>query len=296
MPSRRSVLIIACASGIILYYARKRYLIKRGQEKGPPRDGKKKSIPAVNKEFLKQILKLLRISIPGLRTKEFGLLVLHTLSLVSRTFLSIYVAQLDGRLVKSIVEGNIPKFLTLIINWILIAIPATFVNSLIRYLECKLALAIRTRLADHAYSLYFRNQTYYRVSNLDSRLTNPDHSLTEDLQAFSSAVTHIYSHISKPILDVILMSGALIRIGRRQGNHSHMPGIIGWGTIAATATILRALSPPFGKLVAEEARRNGFLRYLHSRIITNSEEIAFYGGHDVRCTQSLFFLFYCSCY
>ena len=278
MPSKRTVFIVAGCAGVILYYVRKRHLMQQSLE----RQNKNKNVPAVNKEFLKQILKLVSISIPGLATKEFSLLVIHTVTLVSRTFLSIYVAQLDGRLVKAIVEGNIPKFLTLIISWVLVAIPATFVNSLIRYLESKLALAIRTRLADYAYSLYFKDQTYYRVSNLDGRLTNPDHSLTEDLQAFSSAVTHIYSHISKPILDVVLMTGAMIRIARRRGETSNTPGIIGFSTILCTATLLRWLSPAFGKLVAEEARRNGFLRYLHSRIITNSEEIAFYGGHDVR--------------
>ena len=291
MATRRaSVALAACASGVVLYHAGKKYFFSSsaaggGEPHARDRGGgskKKKRGPAINRLFLRRLLKLLRISIPSVISKEFGLLTLHTASLVSRTFLSIYLASLDGKIVKAIVEGDVPRFLALLVNWVLLALPATFINSLIRYLESKLALAIRSRLVAYAYSLYFQDQTYYRVSNLDTRLANPDHSLTEDIQAFSSAVTHIYSHISKPMLDLVLMMTTLIRMARKRGVHSPYPMAIGLGMIGATASILRVVSPPFGKLVAEEARRNGYLRYVHSRIIANAEEVAFYGGHLVR--------------
>lgn len=302
MATRRaSVALAACASGVVLYHAGKKYFFKvesggegdpRAAEEGGAANGvrhssrKKKRGPAVNKVFLRQLLKLLKISIPRVLSKEFGLLSLHTGSLIARTFLTIYVATLDGKIVQSIVEGNVPQFLALTVNWVLLAVPATFVNSLIRYLECKLALAIRTRLVEYAYSLYFQSQTYYRVSNLDTRLANPDHSLTEDIQAFSSAVTHIYSHVSKPLFDFFLMSFTLVHLARKRGVYSSSPVIFALGVIAITASILRLVSPPFGKLVAEEARRNGYLRYVHSRIIANAEEIAFYSGHLVSsCTK-----------
>ena len=65
---------------------------------------------------------------------------------------------------------------------------------------------------DYAYGLYFRNQTYYRVSNLDSRIENADHRLTDEVDSFTKAVAHLYSHVSKPMLDIILVIGELRRV------------------------------------------------------------------------------------
>jgi ATP-binding cassette subfamily D (ALD) protein 2 len=125
-------------------------------------EDKKKSKIAVNKQFYRQLRELLRIIIPGFWTKEFALLLFHTASLVSRTFLSIYVAQLDGHIVKAIVQRDVKQFIMKLLLWLGIAIPATFVNSLIRFLESQLGLVLRGRLVRYAYDMYFRNQTYYR--------------------------------------------------------------------------------------------------------------------------------------
>lgn len=99
--------------------------------------------PGLNLEFVLQLRKLLEIMIPSLVCHETGLLSVHTLCLISRTFLSIYVAAMEGAIVKYIVRKDVKNFAWMILKWFGIAIPATFINSMIRYLENKLALAFR---------------------------------------------------------------------------------------------------------------------------------------------------------
>ncbi|PAV90000.1 hypothetical protein WR25_24020 isoform B [Diploscapter pachys] len=214
-------------------------------------------------------------------------LTMHSLILMARTFLTIYVATLEGLIVQAIVKKDVTQFVFELSKWLFVAVPATLVNSLIRFFESYLGLAFKTRLTQYAYKQYFNDQTYYAVSNLDSRLQNADQCLTEDITMFSQSVAHLYSHLTKPVLDIALISLTLFSMAYRRGDlkHTGVPTIMAIGAVVITARILRAVSPRFGHMVAEEARKKGFLRYLHSRIITNSEEIAFYGGHEAEYKQ-----------
>jgi len=94
-----------------------------------PAGGKKKV--EINREFFKNLLRLLKIVVPGWKSKELRLLISHSVFLVVRTLLSLYVAELDGRLVSSLVRGKGRDFLLGIVWWMMVALPATFTNSMV---------------------------------------------------------------------------------------------------------------------------------------------------------------------
>jgi ATP-binding cassette, subfamily D (ALD), member 2 len=119
------------------------------------------------------------------------------------------------------------------------------------------------------------------VANLDGRIENADHLLTEDISTFASSVAHLYSSLTKPCFDLMLIGLSLAHSSYKMKANIVNGPLLGFFVISTTAHIMRIVSPKFGQLASEEASRNGYLRHIHSRIITNAEEIAFYGGHKV---------------
>ena len=230
----------------------------------------------VNKEFFRQLRAIFRILIPRRNSKEVGIFILHTCFLVLRTYLSMLVARLDGVIVRDLVSANGKGFLRGLGLWFLLAIPSTYTNAMIRFLQSKLAIGFRTRLTRYVHDLYLNDKwNFYRIINLDGRLDSADQYITTDIARFCETLAALYSNVSKPVLDLIIFNYALSR--------SLGPGgVLGLFTnYLITGWVLRQVTPAFGKLAAIEAKLEGDFRGAHSRLITNAEEIAFYNGASI---------------
>ena len=68
---------------------------------------------------------------PRIRSKETLLLSLHACCLVSRTYLSLVVARLDGEIVRDLVAGNGRGFLLGLVKWIGVGGPAVYCNAMV---------------------------------------------------------------------------------------------------------------------------------------------------------------------
>lgn len=107
---------------------------KTGVTAGSASTGGGRKKVELNREFFRNLFRLLKIVIPGVKSREMRLLVSHSVFLVVRTLISLYVAELDGKLVSSLVRGKGKDFLWNIVWWMLVAIPATFTNSMVALL------------------------------------------------------------------------------------------------------------------------------------------------------------------
>ncbi|CAG8453533.1 2698_t:CDS:10 [Acaulospora morrowiae] len=229
----------------------------------------------VDAQFFAQIKKLLPICIPGLATRETALLLSLALVLIARTWLDIWFSGFNGHVVKAIVSRDRKEFIArAVIEFGFMMWPMSVVNNSLKLTISALALSFRTRLTRFAHNQYLKDITFYKISNIDNRIQNADQLLTQDIDKFSENLSHLYSDIAKPIVDMILFA---YKLGEAIGREAPIY-IIGY--FMASGAILRAFSPPFGKYTAVEQKLEGDFRFTHSRIITHSEEIAFYGGNE----------------
>jgi ATP-binding cassette subfamily D (ALD) long-chain fatty acid import protein len=116
--------------------------------------------------------------------------------------------------------------------------------------------------------------TFYTLSALDDRIKNADQLITVDVAKFANSLAELYSNLAKPVLDIIVYNYSLSRsVG---GEGLFFMSLL----VQISANVMRALTPPFGRYVADEARLEGEFRSQHSRLIDYSEEVALYAGHE----------------
>ncbi|KIP06954.1 hypothetical protein PHLGIDRAFT_127965 [Phlebiopsis gigantea 11061_1 CR5-6] len=290
--THRPIIQRALTTGFVLYVLSTTYqsLFSRPGVRSPSRgngrvraeqnpDGKRPARVAVDAVFYQRLSHILRIVIPGIRSKEALLLFMHSSLLIFRTVISLYVAALDGKIVASLVRAQPVPFLLNILKWLLVAIPATWTNSWLSYVQNKLALAYRTRLTKEILGEYLgddrhNDKVFYKLANLDDRIKNPDQMITHDIQRFSNHLAAIYSNLAKPVLDVILYNYQLSRNVGAEGL------ILLTVLVQSSAALLKALTPSFGAYAAMSAQLSGSLRHTHSRLVEFSEEVAFFGGEE----------------
>ncbi|KAG2760627.1 hypothetical protein JG687_00014919 [Phytophthora cactorum] len=228
---------------------------------------------AVNKEFYHRFLRLFKVIVPGPFTAEVGFAALVAVMLVARTSFDIVVLHTFTAIERAIISRSQTDFMRHLRRFVAIMLPMSCVNSLLKYGHTELSLRFRTRLTRHLYEQYVKGFVYYKVSNLDNRISNADQLLTVDVERFSNSVADLYSNMSKPILDIAIYAVKLSSTIGVEGP------VIMLSYLVASGFFLTWLRQPTSRFTIAEQQMEGNFRFMNSRLITHSEEIAFYNGN-----------------
>ncbi|KAM4641446.1 ATP-binding cassette sub-family D member 3 [Discoglossus pictus] len=233
----------------------------------------KKEKAVVDRVFFSRIGSILRILVPKTFSKESGYLALIAVMLIARTYCDVWMIQ-NGTFIESAIIGRSRKdFRRYLLNFIATMPAISLVNNFLKFGLNELKLCFRERLTKYLYDEYLKAFTYYKMGNLDNRIANADQLLTQDVEKFCNSVVDLYSNLSKPFLDIVLYIFKLTSAIGAQGPASMM------GYLLISGLFLTRLRRPIGKMTIAEQRYEGEYRYVNSRLITNSEEIAFYNGN-----------------
>mmetsp|Transcript_109 Transcript_109/g.318 ORF Transcript_109/g.318 Transcript_109/m.318 type:complete len:648 (+) Transcript_109:36-1979(+) len=280
MPLLSKPTALAGVSGlaILALYIRQRgdTLSRRvgGQKFFAHTESSKRSRVAVDSAFLRRLWKLLKIVMPGLLTPEAGFAATVSVMMVARTLCDLWMLKTSTTIEAAIIGRDKTAFFKHLGRFLVGTMPIALINNLLKYSLVELSIRFRERLTKHLFAEYLRGFTYYKISNLDNRIANPDQLMTQDVERFCQSLTDLYSNISKPVLDIIVyfykLSGSIGAAG---------PTLM-MAYLAVSGVLLTWLRRPTGRFTVNEQKLEGEFRFVNSRLITNSEEIAFYKGNE----------------
>ncbi|XP_022942560.1 ABC transporter D family member 1-like [Cucurbita moschata] len=191
---------------------------------------------------------------------------------VLRTALSNRLAKVQGFLFRAAFLRRVPLFLRLISENLFLCFLLSTLHSTSKYVTGILSLHFRKILTRLIHTHYFENMSYYKISHVDGRVTNPEQRIASDIPRFCSELSELVQDDLIAVVDGLLYTWRLCSYAS--------PKYVLWilGYVAASGTLIRKFSPPFGKLMSKEQQFEGEYRQFQSRLRTHSESIAFYGG------------------
>ncbi|CAG9817500.1 unnamed protein product [Phaedon cochleariae] len=235
--------------------------------------GQTKTKAHVDRKFLVQLVELIKIAVPGWTSGESGLFILIALSLISRSICDLWLIDNGTKIESAIIAMDKKLFLKRLLNYFMAIPVVSVVNNVLKYSIGALKIQLRTNMTRRIYEEYLKNYTYYRISNLDNRIANVDQLLTTDIDKFCEGITDLYCNTAKPLLDISIY---VYKLASTMGGST--PGLM-LGYLFVSGMVLTNLRKPTAILTVGEQKLEGEFRHINSRLITHSEEVAFYNGN-----------------
>ncbi|XP_022634568.1 ABC transporter D family member 1 [Vigna radiata var. radiata] len=219
-----------------------------------------------------RVAAMCKVLVPTILDKQGAQLLAVAFLVVSRTWVSDRIASLNGTTVKFVLEQDKASFIRLIGLSVLQSAASAFIAPSIRHLTSRLALGWRIRLTQHLLENYLRNNAFYKVFHMASKNIDADQRITQDLEKLTSDLSGLVTGLVKPSVDILWFTWRMkLLTGQRGVAILYAYMLLGLG-------FLRTVTPDFGDLISQEQQLEGMFRFMHERLCTHAESVAFFGG------------------
>lgn len=219
-----------------------------------------------------RVAAMFKILVPALLDKQGAQLFAVALLVISRTWISDRIASLNGTSVKYVLEQDKAAFIRLTGISVLQSAASSVVAPSLRYLTARLALGWRIRLTQHLLKNYLRKNAFYKVFNMSGENVDADQRITHDVEKLTSDLASLVTGMVKPSVDILWFTWRMkLLTGQRGVAILYAYMLLGLG-------FLRSVTPEFGDLASREQQLEGTFRFMHSRLRTHAESVAFFGG------------------
>ncbi|KAK7281010.1 hypothetical protein RIF29_08638 [Crotalaria pallida] len=219
-----------------------------------------------------RVAAMCKVLVPTVLDKQGAQLLAVAFLVVSRTWVSDRIASLNGTTVRLVLEQDKASFFRLIGLSVLQSAASSFIAPSIRHLTARLALGWRIRLTQHLLKYYLRNNAFYKVFNMASKNIDADQRITHDLEKLTNDLSGLVTGLVKPSVDILWFTWRMkLLTGQRGVAILYAYMLLGLG-------FLRTVTPDFGDLISQEQELEGTFRFMHERLCTHAESVAFFGG------------------
>ncbi|GKV25366.1 hypothetical protein SLEP1_g34815 [Rubroshorea leprosula] len=219
-----------------------------------------------------RVAAMFKVLVPTVFDKQGAQLLTVAFLVISRTWISDRIATLNGTTVKYVLQQDKASFIRLIGVSVLQSAASSFVAPSLRHLTARLALGWRIRLTQHLLKNYLRNNAFYKVFHMSSKNIDADQRITQDLEKLTTDLSGLVTGMVKPSVDIVWFTWRMKMLTGRRGVailYAYM--LLGLG-------FLRTVAPDFGDLTSREQQLEGTFRFMHERLCSHAESIAFFGG------------------
>ncbi|KAF8404262.1 hypothetical protein HHK36_009144 [Tetracentron sinense] len=210
------------------------------------------SISPVHRDLIPQLNE-----VPTLLDKQGAQLLAVALLVVSRTWISDRIASLNGTSVKYVLEQDKASFIRL---------------TGVSVLQSAASSIVAPSLSQAGPWVANSFDSTFTEELLEKECVLQDQRVTHDVEKLTTELSGLVTGMVKPSVDILWFSWRMkLLTGQRGVAILYAYMLLGLG-------FLRSVTPEFGDLASREQQLEGTFRFMHARLRTHAESVAFFGG------------------